>query len=209
MSSFFGRFSGQHEVQALLNKQASHLVRAAKTLAKMVSADSKSRADLNVTLHQIENEADVASHQVLKEVGSRFVLPYDRGDLIHLSSEIDDCVDAIDEAGDNLVLYRIGEVSSKVHEITDIIVQCAEHAVVAVAKLKKIEPSIRTEWLNINNLENRADALYRELIVDLFASDRTPKELLASKITLDSFEAAVDSFEELAAAVELLTLKES
>ncbi len=160
-------------------------------------------------MHEIENDADTASHQVLKEVGSRFVLPYDRGDLIHLTSEIDDCVDAIDEAGDNLVLYRIGEVSPKVHEITDIIVQCAEHAVVAVAKLKKIEPSIRTEWLNINNLENRADALYRELIVDLFASDRTPKELIASKITLDSFEAAVDSFEELAAAVELLTLKES
>lgn len=138
MSSFFGRFSGQHEVQALLNKQASHLVRAAETLAKMVSADSKSRADLNVVLHEIENEADVASHQVLKEVGSRFVLPYDRGDLIHLTTEIDDCVDAIDEAGDNLVLYRIGEVSPKVHEITDIIVQCAEHAVVAVAKLKKL-----------------------------------------------------------------------
>lgn len=209
MSGFLGRFSGQHEVQELLNAQATHLVRAAKVLAEMVSADSHSRTELNEKLHEIENDADTASHQVLKEVGSRFVLPYDRGDLIRLTGAIDDCVDAMDEAGDNLVLYRIGEVSPKLHEITDIIVQCAEQAVVAVGKLKKINPSIRNVWLEINNLENRADVLYRELVTHVFDSDRTPKELIASKITLDSFEDAVDSFEELAATVELLTLKES
>ena len=81
MSGFLGRFSGQHEVQELLNAQATHLVRAAKVLAEMVSADSHSRTELNEKLHEIENDADTASHQVLKEVGSRFVLPYDRGDL--------------------------------------------------------------------------------------------------------------------------------
>ncbi|WP_394262488.1 DUF47 domain-containing protein [Trueperella sp.] len=209
MVSLLGRFSGTHEVQELLNEQASHLVRSAKALAEMVSADSKTREELNIKLHEIENEADTASHKVLHEVGTRFVLPYDRGDLIHLTGKIDDCVDSIDEAGDNLVLYRIGEVPEKIHEMTDIIVQCAEHSVVAIKKLKKIEPSIRTEWLEINNLENRADGLYRELIQDLFEGDSTPKELLSRKIALDRFEKAVDRFEELAAAIELLTLKES
>lgn len=91
--------------------------------------------------------------------------------------------------------------------MTDIIIQCAEHATTAVGKLKKIEPSIRTEWLEINNLENRADQIYRELVTDLFGSDRSGKEILAHKITLDSFRAAVDSFETLASGIELLTLE--
>ncbi|QOQ39457.1 DUF47 domain-containing protein [Trueperella pecoris] len=209
MAGFFGRFNGQHAVQGLLNEQATHLVRSAKVLADMVSADSAARADLNVKLHDIENQADTASHMVLKEVGTRFILPYDRGDLIQLTGQIDTCVDMIDEAGNNLVLYRIGEVPSRLFEMTDIIIQCAEHAVTAIGKLKKIEPSIRTEWLEINNLENRADQIYRELIIDLFASERSGKDILARKITLDSYEAAVDSFETLASGIELLTLKES
>lgn len=209
MSRFFSRFSGQHNVQELLNAQASHLVLAANALAEMVRANSPSRKDLNASLHSIENDADTALHNVLQEVGSRFVLPYDCGDLIHLSNAIDNCVDAIDEAGDNLVLYRIGKLPPKIHQMADIIVQCAEYAVIAVGKLRKIDSSIRTTWLEINNLENRADSLHRDLTIELFNSDFTPKELLAGKITLDSFEIAVDTFEELAAAVELLSLKES
>lgn len=209
MSTFLGRVAGQREVQDLLNAQADHLVRAAKILAEMVSADSATRPALNVQLHEVENDADTASHEVVKEVGSRFVLAYDRGDLIALSGAIDDCVDAIDEAGDNLVLYRIGSAPRKLYTIADIILECAEHAVAAVGHLRKLKPSIRAHWLEIHNLENRADALYRELIIDLFESDPSPKELIAAKIAFDSFEAAVDSFEQLANAIELLTIKES
>ncbi|WP_164712423.1 DUF47 domain-containing protein [Trueperella bialowiezensis] len=193
----------------LLNEQAEHLVRAAKVLAKMVAADSKTRTDMNTQLHEIENSADEASHRVMQEVGSRFALPFDRADLLSLSCRIDDCVDAIDEAGDNLVLYRIGPVPAGVYEIADILIECAEHAVHAIKKLKKSDPALRTEWLQIHNLENRADGIYRELIIELFSSDPTPKALLTSKIALDSFEAAVDAFEQLAVAIELLTLKES
>ncbi|MGV4327347.1 DUF47 family protein [Trueperella pyogenes] len=209
MAGFFGRFVTRYKVQELLDEQATHLARSAQILADMVSADSAARTELNRHLHQIENEADSANHLVLQEIGSRFILPYDRGDLIELTAQIDTCVDMIDEAGNNLVLYKIGEVHGRLFEMTDIIIQCAEHATTAVGKLKKIEPSIRTEWLEINNLENRADQIYRELVTDLFESDRSGKEILAHKITLDSFEAAVDSFETLASGIELLTLKES
>ncbi|MCI7304972.1 MAG: DUF47 family protein [Trueperella sp.] len=209
MAGFMSRFATQHKVQDLLNEQATFLVQSARVLADMVAAGTTSRIELNRSLHQIENDADACNHRVLQEIGSRFILPYDRGDLIELTGQIDTCVDIIDEAGNNLVLYKIGEVHDQLYEMADIIIQCAEHAVNAVGKLKKIEPSIRTEWLEINNLENRADRIYRELIIDLFESERSGKEILAHKITLDSYEAAVDSFETLASRIELLTLKES
>lgn len=209
MSKLFGSLRGKHPVQDLLNEQVSHTVRAAAALADMVRADSAERAAINKRLHAVENEADSAAHNVLREVGTNFILPFDRGDLIQLTNDIDNCVDMIDEAGNNLVLYKVTQIPEKVYEMSDIISQCAERAVTATGKLQKIEPSIRNEWLEINNLENRADSLYQDLLAALFASDVSAKQLFISKIVLDSFEAAVDSFESLASTIELLTLKES
>ncbi|MFP7696334.1 DUF47 domain-containing protein [Trueperella sp. LYQ143] len=209
MGNLFGRFKGQHEVQKLLNEQANHLVRAAAALSELTSADPAARPKLNIQLHEIENDADSASHQVLQEIGTSFVLPFDRGDLINLTGQIDNCVDMIDEAGNNVVLYKIEDLPEKIFEMTDIIRSCAERAVNAVGKLQRIDQSIRSEWLEINNLENRADTLYLDMVVELFNSDADAKEIIVRKILLDSFEAAVDSFEELASWIELLTLKES
>lgn len=39
-----------------------------------------------------------------------FVLPFDREDLFEVASGIDDCVDYMDEAGDNIVLYKPGKL---------------------------------------------------------------------------------------------------
>lgn len=199
--------------KAVLNSislQAEYIVQAAEILSQIGAADRNTRVELNQKLHEIENLADDANHDVLRKVGKSFVLPYDREDMHELISLIDDVIDLIDEAGDNTVLYRIGHLPEKAIELIEIIRQCAELTRDAMADLSSIDESTREYWVAINQLENQGDTTYRSLIADLFNGDNVDAmEVLKIKFVVDALEAAIDSFENLANVVESIAIKES
>ncbi|MCI5826506.1 MAG: DUF47 family protein [Arcanobacterium sp.] len=201
---------GGPSVTDLIATQAENLTRAAQALTNLVNATPKKREDLNAKLHAIENEADEATHIVLKKINSSFVLPYDREDLFDLTSIIDDCVDMIDEAGDNMVLYGVDELPEKAMKLVDIISECAEATESAMHHLDKITDKMRAFWVGINQLENHGDTVYRSIISDLFNNpDAQPMEVLKMKFVVDCFEQAIDRFENLAAVVETIAIKEN
>lgn len=196
-------------VTDLIAEQSIHLVRAAETLNTLVHTDPEHREDVNMKLHSIEHEADESAHTVLKKVNSSFVLPYDRQDLFDLTSIIDDCVDLIDEAGDNIVLYGVDVLPAKAFKQVEIIGECAKATESAMQHLDKITPRMRTFWVELNQLENHGDSIYRSLISDLFNDpEANPMAVLKMKFVIDCFEAAIDSFEKLAAVVETIAIKE-
>ena len=160
-------------------------------------------------LHSIEHEADEATHAVLKKINSSFVLPYDREDLFDLTGIIDDCVDMIDEAGDNMVLYGVDFLPEKALKQVEIIGECAIATEQAMKHLDKITDKTRVFWVELNQLENHGDSIYRSLISDLFNDpEADPMTVLKMKFVVDCFEAAIDRFENLAAVVETIAIKE-
>ncbi|WP_124055354.1 DUF47 domain-containing protein [Arcanobacterium ihumii] len=203
------KFSGGPTVTQLIADQSEHLVRAANVLAQVASAEPEARAELNKTLHDIENDADEACHRVLQKVNSSFVLPYDREDLFSLTSLIDDCVDLIDESGDNMVLYKVASLPTEAHKLVDIINDCARITFDALSKVDSIDEHMRAYWVEINQLENHGDTVYRGLISEIFSSSENPMEVLKMKFVLDKLESAIDRFETLAAVVETIAIKES
>lgn len=197
-------------VTDLIADQAKHLTRASHTLTELVSASPDKREDLNARLHCIENEADEAAHIVLKKINSSFVLPYDRADLFNLSATIDDCVDMIDEAGDNMVLYGVDDLPERAHKLVSLLNECAEETEKAMQHLGKITDKMRAFWVGINQIENHGDSVYRSLISEIFnAPNANALDVMRMKAVVDCFEAAIDSFENLAAVVETIAIKES
>ncbi|MCI7552078.1 MAG: DUF47 family protein [Actinomycetaceae bacterium] len=206
----FNRFSQGESVLDLIAIQASHLERAAEALNNLAHASREDRVNLNAHLHSVENDADEASHKVLKKINQSFVLPFDREDLFNLTSLIDDCIDMIDEAGDNMVLYRVDELPVDAFKLIEIIGNCARITTQALGKLEKIDENMRTYWVEINQLENHGDTVYRTLMSELFADDDShPMLVMRMKFVLDRLEAAIDCFENLAAVVETISIKES
>ncbi|KGF05599.1 DUF47 domain-containing protein [Arcanobacterium sp. S3PF19] len=203
------KFSGGKAIFRLFSEQADHLQTAADALTLVANATPEERVELNAKLHKIENKADEASHAVQHLINKSFVLPYDRIDLFTLCQTIDDCVDLIDEAGDNMVLYKVGELPRGAHKLVQIISECAAATTQAMHRLNKLDDTMRAYWVGINQLENHGDTVYRSLISDLFSADGHPMELLKMKFVIDKLESAIDRFEHLAGVVESIALKES
>lgn len=204
-----GKFSGGSSVIELIAAQSEHLVRSADALAAVASADRASRIELNVKLHDVEHAADDASHKVLQKINQSFVLPFDRDDLYNLTQVMDDCVDLIDEAGDNMVLFKVGVLPDEALELIEIIKQQAQLTRDAMQKINVINDATRDYWLAINGLENRGDAVYRNLVSQIFDSGRETIDIFKMKLVIDALEAAIDRFEALAAIVETIAIKES
>lgn len=203
------KFSKSNGLFDLLTEQSSFLVLAAERLTAVVNAEAGARRELNHALHDAEQGADEACHEVLKVVNQSFVLPFDREDLYSLTSAIDDVVDLIDEAGDNVVLYKPTTLPQGVHTQIEYLTACASLTHELIGGLSSINESIRSFWIEINDLENKGDKLYRSMIADLFDGTTDALEVLRVKSVMDALENALDAFESLAGTVEAIALKES
>ncbi|WP_353066077.1 DUF47 domain-containing protein [Arcanobacterium hippocoleae] len=204
------KFGGGKAVFQLISEQAEHLVSAADILSQVAHAEPTKRAELNLKLHDVENLADEANHKVQRMINNSFVLPYDRVDLYALVSLVDDCIDLIDEAGDDIVLYGVQELPEEALKLVQIINDCAHTTTDALSNLKKLDEKTRAYWVGINQLENHGDTIYRSLISKLFnAENAQPMEVLKMKFVVDTLESAIDSFENLAGLVESIAIKES
>ncbi|MGO1591950.1 MAG: DUF47 domain-containing protein [Ancrocorticia sp.] len=193
----------------LLADQSRHLMQAADILTKIISADPQSRAELNDQLHKVEHQADEACHTVLRKVNQSFVLPFDREDLYELASVVDDCVDLMDEAGDNIVLYKPGKLPDGVNAQVEILRNCAALTHDMMGRLAVIDEKTRDFWIEINQLENQGDQVYRKMVSSLFEDATDALEVMKVKLVLDVIEDAVDAFEKLSGTIESIAIKES
>jgi uncharacterized protein Yka (UPF0111/DUF47 family) len=64
-------------------------------------------------------------------------------------------------------------------------------------------------WIEINELENQADVIYRKLLAKLFDGECDALTVLKLKDVIEELEAAADAFEKVAHTVETVAVKES
>ncbi|MPV37223.1 DUF47 domain-containing protein [Georgenia subflava] len=192
----------------LLAGTAEHLVRGAELLTRLLGADRTQRADLAAQLHAVEHDADENTHALLRKLNQTFVTPFDRDDIYALASTLDDCMDDMDEAGDLIVLYKIGDLPAGVSDQVAVLQRCAELTAEVMPRLKSMT-GLSDYWVEINRLENHADQAYRRLLADLFNNGQDPIAIIKLKGVIDALESAADSFERLANTVETIALKES
>lgn len=192
----------------LLTQQATHLVRGAEVLAQIHGANSERRQALRDQLHEIEHQCDEVTHQVSSKLNSTFVTPFDRDDISFIASRLDDCMDYIDEAGDLIVLYKVGELPRGVVEQLNVIQRCCDLTAEAMPKLKSLG-GLKDYWVEINRLENQGDQAYRRTLSEMFNSGLDALEVIKLKDIIETLEKAVDSFEGLANGVETIAIKES
>ncbi|GAA4724238.1 DUF47 family protein [Isoptericola chiayiensis] len=192
----------------LLAQLARHTVTGASLLAELLGASRPEREGLVKRLTEVEHLADDVAHSIMKRLNQTFVTPFDRDDIYALASALDDCMDAMDEAGHLIVLYRIDELPMAVSEQVQVLQRCAELTADAMPRLRRLEQL--TEYcVEINRLENQGDTLHRSLLGDLFDRTTDPITLIKLKEVVDVLEEAADAYERVANLVETIALKES
>lgn len=192
----------------LLAASAQHLVTGSNLLAELLGADRPQRKVLAKQMSDVEHLADEATHQIMKRLNQTFVTPFDRDDIYALASNLDDCMDFMEEAADLIVLYRLDTLPARVADQVQVLQRAAELTADAMPRLRAMA-HLHEYWIEVNRLENQADKAHRKLLAELFDEVTDPILLMKLKEVVEKLEDAADAFEKVANTVETIALKES
>ena len=185
-----------------------NIAASVELLREFVAAPIEQRTELAERMHALENTGDDATHAIIGHLDRSFVTPFDREDIYRLASRLDDVVDHMDAAVDLATLYRVGELPDGVSAQVDLLCRAAQLTADAMPRLT--EPQELTAfWVEVNQLENEADQVYRRLLSRLFSGTYEALTVLKLKQVADDLEDAADAFEHVANVVETIAVKES
>jgi uncharacterized protein len=197
----------------LFTRAAENIVRAADELAALVAARPAERAAYAERVKDAEHAGDDLTHEILVKLNSTFVTPFDREDIYRLTSSLDDVVDAMEEAADRIVLYRLGDLPAGITTQVDVLQRAAAATAEAMPRLATMA-ELREYWVHVNSLEDEGDVAYRTLLEQLLSPSADVDAagvltILKLKEVVDILEEAVDAFETVANTVESIAVKES
>src|ERR671916_429067 len=156
----------------------------------------------------IEHEGDEITHEVIQRLNTTFITPFDREDIHHLASSLDDVLDHIEAAAEYLQLHKIETPLPQMVSLTETLAAAAAKTAEAMPRLRKMK-DLDEYWIEINRLENEGDRFYRRTIAELFSGDYKAMDVLKFKEIIEEIEGAIDRLEDVANTLESIYLKQS
>jgi uncharacterized protein len=157
-----------------------------------------------------EHEGDFITHAILTRLNSIFITPFDREDIYALASQLDDVVDAVEEAAGMLVLHKVSEPIQPVRQQTRLIRRAAEETAQGLRHLRKLDQErLRAYQLAVTELEEAGDHVYRRARAELytFTGEHPARYVLVWKDIVEQLEEALDSLDDVTHTVESIVLK--
>ena len=193
----------------LFAMSSNNLVDISKVFSEMVNAPLERRPELLKKISDLEHVGDDITHQIFTELSSNFITPFDREDISYLASSLDDIVDYIHGSAKRLDTYKIGETSTAMKKLSEIIENSAKEIHIAVANLKDMTNVVRLREaiVRINSLENHADDVFDTAIAELFENEKDAIRIMKIKEVLLNMETATDKCEDVANVIETIIVK--
>jgi len=198
----------------LFTAAAENIVVAADELARLVAAEPADRPGIARRVKAAEDAGDRLTHEILTKLNSVFVTPFDREDIHRLASRLDDVCDAIEEAADRIVLYRLTDLPPGIAVQVDVLCRAATRTAAAMPGLEKLQ-ELHQYTIDVNSLEDEGDAAYHAVLAGILSPTEPitdPAAVLEAfklKEVVDTLEDAADAFEAVANTVESIAVKES
>ena len=159
-------------------------------------------------IHEIEQDSDMLTHDIMKKLNKTFITPIDREDLYALASRMDDVIDLIWAVADRISVFKWKEPMPEAIVMSKDILTTAEVMHKAVKKLKeKNYAHVQEYCIEINRLENRVDRGFRDALGKLFDEVKDPILIIKWKEIYEHLEDASDRCEDVANVLEAIVLK--
>jgi predicted phosphate transport protein (TIGR00153 family) len=201
----FRIFPRQDDYFDLFRRQAACVQQGCEQLHDMVQHfdDLESRAK---RLKDMEHEGDVITHEIFEHLNRTFITPLEREDIHDLASGLDNVLDAVEEIGARLVLFKVVCCTPEAERLTRILVECSKQIVQAVDHLKDFK-NLMGFTIEINRLENEADTISREATAGLFQGKHDVLDVLRWTEIYGRLESAADRCEDVANTIESIVVK--
>ncbi len=192
----------------LFEADAKNMVKVAQRLKDLVVNWDSIEARIS-EITELEHEGDSITHDIIKELHHSFITPFDREDIISLAHSIDDVIDFIQAAADDMLIFKVERPGSRAKELADIVVRSAEEVQKVMPKLRrKAELRQMLECcVEINRLENMADTVYRAAISELFDNPADVIKVIKWREIYEHMESATDRCEDVSNVLEGVSIK--
>ena len=182
----------------LFETVARNLGAAVDQLAAMLHESGDYAAQAAQVKHY-EQTGDTLTGQLFTLLHQTHFPPLSPAAVQRLTGALDDVLDAVDAAAENLVIYRVEQLRPEATEIGDLLVQAAQEVLSAVLLLRR-----RSDWLQIqghsaalHRLENEVDRVSRHGLAQVIV-EREAFELIRWTAIYDQLERAADRCEDVA-----------
>jgi hypothetical protein len=160
-------------------------------------------------ISDIEHETDVITHRCVEALHKTFITPIDRDSIHRLITKMDDIMDYVEAAAERLELYELTAMTNDARDLADVLHRTAmqvEQAVRGLRNLKDPQATIKL-CIDINRLENEADAILRRSVARLFKEEKDPIIVIKWKEIYENLENATDRCEDVANIIEGVILE--
>lgn len=177
--------------------------------AAIEETNETKRTQMLRALEDGEHKNDDLTHKIFVELGQNFITPFDREDIHYLATSLDDVADFIYASSKKMVNYQVRNIDNYMREMVVVI----QNAIIALDKalhelrnMKNLR-AITEACVLINSLENQADDLLDNAIINLFASGTDAMEVVKLKDIYQDMEIITDKCEDAANVIESIIIK--
>jgi predicted phosphate transport protein (TIGR00153 family) len=201
----FGLVPKEEKYFSMLNQLAAQVKQGGEIFVKIFQ-DYKNHVQYADQIKSVELSCDDMSAKILQKLNSSFITPIDREDIYLLVTELDDVIDMINDLARRFEIYSVTQLREDATEIARLL-GSATSEIADVFALLEDQQAVGEHTRTINQLEKRADSLYRDALRRLFKEEKDPIEVIKWMSIYEELENSIDRCKDVAEALEAVVVK--
>jgi predicted phosphate transport protein (TIGR00153 family) len=185
---------------------ATRTAEASKLLRALLAGKAEVATYHVDAIRKLEHECDELTQEVVRRLDRTFITPIDREDIHLLASDLDDVMDRVDATARRTKIFRVGPSAEGVDALAATVEEITHEVLKAVVALRDGK-SVRDHCIRAKRLEEEGDAIYHDMLGELFDRETDPIRVIKWKEIFDMLEETVDKAEDVANAIESIVLK--
>jgi predicted phosphate transport protein (TIGR00153 family) len=182
------------------------LCRAAQLLLSGMRGGYDGMCGIQKQMEALERSGDEIAHEIFRRLRSTFITPFDPEDIQTLITALDDVLDAVEDATFRIVAYRVDPIPDAAIQLGDMIGTSCSAIGRALRALHERRP-VMDDCIEVNRLEDEADAVERTTLTALFSREVDPVTLIKHKDIIEVLESTTDRCEDVADVIQNVAVK--
>lgn len=190
---------------------ADAIAEAAGLLKQFIEQPSSDAARNLELINQVEERGDNILLEVMSQINSSFVTPFDREDILQLARGLNSVVDHTQGTMEKIVIYKAGRPKEiYILKLANVLEEAAQEIKRAVSKLPDIREShkeVVESCEKIRAYEHEGDYLYRAGIALLFENTENVVDIIKWKEIYEHLETTLDYCENVSNILKGIAVK--
>ena len=193
------------EFFSLFNQLAAHLKACAKLLQELFETGAPVGEKVKA-IKAVEHKADQLTAEINARIDRSFVTPFDREDILALTTRLDDVIDLLDGTARRVEMLHIREMRPPAKQLARLLVEATEHLERGVQGIKRAK-DVNACAIEVKRIEEEGDSIYHLAVGELFQGSPDPLDVIRWKELYDKLEDATDRCMGVVHALQSISMK--